>query len=83
MIFFGNDRQDLPCLRNRPLYVTVSVRDVELKLVMVDLMSSLNIIFLFTLKSGGVSGIESPSSSLRYPILKVSPRSLLAPLTLN
>lgn len=50
-IFYEKDQQDIPSHHNRPLYVTVSVRDVELKRAMTDLRSSLNIISLFMLQA--------------------------------
>lgn len=44
MVFYENDQHDVPSHHNRPLYRIVKVRDIELKRVMLDYGSSLNII---------------------------------------
>lgn len=52
MMFVENDRQNLP---SRPLYMTASIRDVELKGAMVDPGCSVNIIHLSILEAASVS----------------------------
>lgn len=49
MVFYDNERCDLPCYHNRPLYVTAKVKEVELKRGMLVQGSSLNIISLSVL----------------------------------
>lgn len=46
MVFYDNDRQDIPSQYKMPPYLTASVRDVDLRNAMIDPRSSLNIIFL-------------------------------------
>lgn len=46
LVFYKNNRRDVPTQHNRPLYVTAKMRDVELKRVLLDSGSSLNIISL-------------------------------------
>lgn len=63
MILFENDRQDLPSHHNRSLYVTASIRGVELKCAMVDSGSTLNIIPLSILEADGMLGENYESAT--------------------
>lgn len=54
LVFYENNRRDVPTQHNRPLYVTTNVRDVELKRVLLDAGSSLNIISLDVLEDIGL-----------------------------
>lgn len=49
VVLFDNERCDLPSHHKHPLYVTVKVRDVELKRAIIDQGSPLNIISLSVL----------------------------------
>lgn len=46
LVFYENNRRDVPTQHNRPLYITTRVRDTEMRRVLVDAGSSLNIISL-------------------------------------
>lgn len=54
LVFYENNRRDVPTQHNRPLYVIANVRDVELKRVLLDAGSSLNIVSLDVLEDIGV-----------------------------
>lgn len=54
LVFYENNRRDILTQHNKPLYITAEVRDVELRRVLVDVGSSLNIISLYVLDDIGV-----------------------------
>lgn len=57
MVFYENDRQVLPSYHNRPLYLTASIHDVDLKHALIDPGFSLNIMPL-----SAARGIRDSSS---------------------
>lgn len=54
VVFYENNQRNLPSHDNRP-YTTASIREIVLKLAMLDPGSSLSIIFLSVLDVVGVS----------------------------
>lgn len=54
LVFYENTRRDVPMQHNRPLYVTARMRDIEMRRVLIDAGSSLNIIFLDILDDLGI-----------------------------
>lgn len=63
MMFYKNDKQDIPSHHNRPLYVTASDWNI-VRCVMVDPVSSLNTISLSILAALGVP----PDRMTKQPI---------------
>lgn len=54
LVFYEINRKDILTQHNRPLYITAKVRDVELRRILLDAGSSLNIISLDVLDDIGV-----------------------------
>lgn len=54
LVFYENTRRDVPIQHNQPLYVTARVRDTEMRRVLIDAGSSLNIISLDILDDIGI-----------------------------
>lgn len=67
LVFYENNRKDVPTQHNRPFYITAKVRDVQLKSVLLDAGSSLIIIQLDVLDDIGV-----PSEKIQRQPFEIS-----------
>lgn len=54
LVFYENNSKDVPTQYNLPLYIIVKVRDIELKRVLLDAGTSLDIISLNVLDDNGI-----------------------------
>lgn len=76
-MIYENDMHNVLSGYNRLLYMTASIQYIQLRHALGDRGSSLNIIPLYVLKQSECLETESQSSPLRFPILKVTPLTLL------
>lgn len=81
IVFYRNDMQDIHDHHNWSLYVTASVRDVDLICVMVDPGSSVNVIPLSILKTVGVPRDGITKQHIKVASFEGSSHSLLTLLT--